>query len=238
MAPSNLHTGHRARLKEEFRARGLEGWPDHKVLELLLCYSIPQGDVNPLAHRLIDAFGDLAGVLDASPEALKKLPGMGDHSAALVKLIPQICGRYLSQTTGVRDAETANRTTDYARNFFPYFTGAAREKFLLLSLDSRFKILGLDVVGEGELAQVDVSPRRVIEAALSHNARGVVLAHNHVGAYATPSAEDTVATQNLWYVLNMVNVELVDHLIFCGDEFISMQESGKIIRKPPLREGE
>ena len=40
------HTGHRQRLKAEFLARGLEGWPDHKVLELLLCYAIPQGDVN------------------------------------------------------------------------------------------------------------------------------------------------------------------------------------------------
>ncbi len=236
MGHTNLHTGHRARLKEEFRARGLEGWPDHKVLELLLCYAIPQGDVNPLAHRLIEAFGDLSGVLDASPEALKKIPGMGDHSAGLVKLVPQVCGRYLSQTTGVQDSETAERVADYVRTFFPYFTGATREKFLLLSLDSRRKILGVDVVGEGELAQVQVSPRRVMEAALAHNARGVVLAHNHVGAYATPSAEDTIATQNLWYVLSMVNVDLVDHLIFCGDEFISMEESGKIIRTPPRQE--
>ena len=48
------HTGHRQRLKAEFLARGLEGWPDHKVLELLLCYAIPQGDVNGLAHELVE----------------------------------------------------------------------------------------------------------------------------------------------------------------------------------------
>ena len=70
------HTGHRQRLKAEFLARGLEGWPDHKVLELLLCYAIPQGDVNGLAHELVERFGSLAGALDASVEELKKVPDL------------------------------------------------------------------------------------------------------------------------------------------------------------------
>ena len=61
----SIHTGHRQRVKDEFSARGLAGWPDHRVLELLLYYAIPQGDVNDLAHELIDRFGSLSGVLDA-----------------------------------------------------------------------------------------------------------------------------------------------------------------------------
>lgn len=69
------HTGHRQRLKAEFLAQGLEGWPDHKVLELLLCYAIPQGDVNGLAHELVERFGSLAGALDASVEELKRCRG-------------------------------------------------------------------------------------------------------------------------------------------------------------------
>ena len=85
MAQTDLHRGHRARLKEEFLVRDLEGWSDHKVLELLLCYAIPQGDVNPLAHRLVERFGDLAGILDAPMKALQEVPGMGEHSALLMK---------------------------------------------------------------------------------------------------------------------------------------------------------
>ena len=64
----------------------MEGWSDHRILELLLFYAIPQGDVNELAHRLVDHFGSLAGVLDASAEELKKVPGVGDHTAVLLKL--------------------------------------------------------------------------------------------------------------------------------------------------------
>ena len=65
MSKKPIHTGHRGRVKEEFLTRGLAGWPDHRVLELILFYAIPQGDVNPLAHELIDRFGSLDRVLDA-----------------------------------------------------------------------------------------------------------------------------------------------------------------------------
>ena len=75
-----IHTGHRGRVKEEFLTRGVEGWPDHRIVELLLFYAIPQGDVNPLAHELVDRFGSLEGVLDALPEELMKVKGMGEHS--------------------------------------------------------------------------------------------------------------------------------------------------------------
>lgn len=227
---SKMHTGHRARLKEEFLARGLEGWSDHKVLELLLYYAIPQGDVNPVAHRLIDAFGDLAGVLDASSEALKQVLGVGEHTALLLKLIPQICGRYLAQTGGVLEHESADRASDYARQFYPYFTGAVREKICMLSLDSRCKVLGIDMLGEGDLAEVELNHRRIMEAALAHNARGVVLAHNHVGAYANPSMQDLTATEEIRVLLDKVGITLVDHLIFNGEDYISMMESGYLRR--------
>ena len=84
------HTGHRQRMKAEFLARGIEGWPDHRVLELLLFYSIPQGDVNGLAHDLIEQFGSLSGVLDASVEELRKVKGVGEHTAVLLRMLPAL----------------------------------------------------------------------------------------------------------------------------------------------------
>ena len=101
----SIHTGHRQRVKDEFSARGLAGWPDHRVLELLLYYAIPQGDVNGLAHELVERFGSLAGVLDAAEEELCRVPGVGQHTAVLLKLIPAAGARYLqSRTWGSRCA--------------------------------------------------------------------------------------------------------------------------------------
>ena len=226
MEKKGLYAGHRARLKQEFLARGLDGWPEHKVLELLLCYAIPQGDVNPLAHRLVDRFGDLAGILDAPMEALREIPGMGEHSALMMKLIPQVCGRYLSEVQGVRADEAADHTADYARVFLPYFTGATCERCCMISLDSRQKVVGVDLIGEGSVDQVHLDSRRVLEAALLRKATGIVLAHNHVGAYANPSVADLEMTDELRKLLEKVRITLIDHLIFNGEEYISMRDSG------------
>ena len=87
-----IHNGHRERTKTEFLARP-ESIPDHKLLELLLFYAIPQRDTNALAHTLIDHFGSLAGVLDALPEELCKVPGIGGHAAVLLKTTKEISGR-------------------------------------------------------------------------------------------------------------------------------------------------
>lgn len=228
MGGGSIHTGHRSRLKKEFLARGLEGWPEHKVVELLLCYAIPQGDLNPLAHRLVERFGDLSGILDAPIEVLKDVPGMGEHSAVLMKLIPQLCGRYMGQVGGVRAEEAADHTVDYARLLLPYFTGSTRERCCMICLDSRHKVLGVDLVSEGSLDTVPLDARVILETALLRKAKGIVLAHNHVGAYATPSWADMEATRSLVPVLEGVRIQLIDHLIFNGEDYISMRDSGAI----------
>ena len=107
-----IHTGHRKRVKEEFLARGIEGWSDHRVLELLLFYAVPRGDVNPLAHELIDRFGSLDRVLDALPEELMKVKGMGEHAVTLLKLIPASTGRYLEGRTERGTSSTPSRKPD------------------------------------------------------------------------------------------------------------------------------
>ena len=70
------------------------------MLELLLFYAIPQGDVNTVAHALMDRFGSLSGVFDAPLEELKRVPGVGEHTAVLIKMIPSVAGRYVSDRAG------------------------------------------------------------------------------------------------------------------------------------------
>jgi DNA repair protein RadC len=69
------HDGHRRRMRERYQKQGLEGFAQHETLELMLFYAIPQKNVNPLAHALIERFGSLYGVIHASPEQLMQTPG-------------------------------------------------------------------------------------------------------------------------------------------------------------------
>ena len=98
-----VHEGHRDRMKREFLQGGLRHFSEPRVLELLLFYSRLQGDVNPLAHRLLEAFGSLSGVLDASPADLAKVPGVGENTVVLLKLIPAVAARYLASRQRRRD---------------------------------------------------------------------------------------------------------------------------------------
>lgn len=218
-----LHDGHRKRLKTEFLARP-DSFPDHKVLELLLFYAIPQKDTNPLAHTLLEHFGTLAGVLDAAPEELCKVPGVGEHAAVLLKAVKELGGRYLMSRTSVENI--IRSTADAVENLRPYFYGARNERVCLLCMDGKGRQLGIRQVCEGNVHAADVSTRLIAEAALSLNAAAVILAHNHVSGLAFPSAEDRCTTDYLRGVLVQVGVELRDHLIFVDDDAVSLRDSG------------
>ena len=78
-----LHDGHRQRSKRRYLALGAEGMEDHQLLELLLFYAIPRQDTNETAHRLIQRFGSLQGVLHAAPEELTSVEGVGENAAVM-----------------------------------------------------------------------------------------------------------------------------------------------------------
>ena len=219
----SIHDGHRRRFKEEFLARP-DSFPDHKALELLLFYANPRGDTNPTAHALMERFDSISGVLDATPEELQKVPGVGEHTVALLKVTKELAGRYFSSRTSpgdiVRNVREAKALLE------DYFVGARTERVCLLCLDGKGKSLGIRVVGEGSVNSAQIISRTVVEAALSLNASRAILAHNHVSGLALPSEEDKATTQHLKDVLWSVEVKLEDHLIFTDDDMVSLRDSG------------
>ena len=225
----SIHTGHRGRVKQEFLVRGLEGWPDHRVLELLLFYAIPQGDVNPLAHILIDRFGSLSGVFHATYDQLVAVKGIGANTAALILLIPALGGRYLQERVDLKNVyQTSWEFKDLLE---PEFFGARNELVYLVCLDGKMKLLAPPkFLGEGIADAAPITTRKVMETALSCNASVVVLAHNHVSGIATPSTEDVVATQQLARSLRQVGILLYDHFVVADGDMVSMRESGYLAK--------
>ena len=211
-------------MKEEFLARGLEGLPDHRVLELLLFYAIPQGDVNPLAHALLEHFGSLSGVFHATYDDLLKVKGVGPNTAALIQLIPAVGGRYMADRVSLDGQMTC--AEDYMEALAPYFFGARTELCYLLCMDGKNKIIACRKVGEGIVDEVPILNRKVMEAVVGCNASRVVLAHNHVSGIAKPSHADIGATRQLRQLLASVNVTLVDHLIIVDGDMVSLAQSG------------
>ena len=220
----SIHAGHRQRLKERFRKEGLENFDELYVLELLLYYCITRKDTNPIAHDLLNKFGSLQRVLEADKKELMQIEGIGEHAAVFLSLIREV-GRYYQ----VQSSQIGNILTsvDQCGKFMrPYFFGRDKETVYLLCLDAKCKVLCCKKVEEGSVNSANISVRKVVEAALSANASSVVLGHNHPGGLALPSGEDVQTTKRLSNALQLVDITLVDHLIFADNDFVSVAQSG------------
>ena len=219
----SMHTGHRQRLKQQFLENGLDGFTDIQVLELLLFYSIPRIDTNPIAHRLLDHFGSLTGVLNADAEELEKIDGVGKNTATFLSLITQV-SRYYQ----IKQSEPGKvlRSLDQCGNYLvPYFLGREQETVFMLCLDAKCKVISCKKVGEGSVNSANIPVRRVVEMALAANATTVVLAHNHPSGLAIPSAEDIRTTQRVAAALQAVEIELADHIVVSKGDYVSMVQS-------------
>jgi len=222
----NVHDGHRARVKRRFLEHGLDNFDEHTVLELLLFYALPQRDVNPLAHTLIDRFGSLANVLDAPPEELTKVPGVGENAAALINLIPQISRRYLMSRA---EFDNILDSTQKAGEFIvPRFCGERDEVVYLVCMDAKYKVLCCRLLFRGSVNSASVSVRKVMEQALAAGSSNVILAHNHTSGIALPSREDLETTDRIRDALESVDIHLVDHIIVADDDFVSLADTGRL----------
>ena len=219
-----LHGGHRDRLKKRFLQQGLDGFTDIQALELLLFYSIPRQDTNPIAHRLLQRFGSLSQVLEAPPEELMQVDGIREHSAVLLNLINQMERFYLVDKA--RREQVLPTIEDCARYLQPYFYGRTNETVFLLCLDAKCKVLCCREVGEGSVNSAGISVRRIVETALREGATTVVLAHNHPSGIAIPSAEDIQTTRRVAAALQSVEIILADHIVVADDDYVSMVQSG------------
>ena len=220
----NIHEGHRKRMKERFMKSGLDDFAPHNVLELLLFYSIPRGDTNPIAHRLIDAFGSLSGVFDATPEELMKVSGVGESTAILISMIPQMARKYLEDKADA--VNVVGGCGDIGAYLLPKFVGRTNEALMMVSIDNKNKVISCSVVAEGTVDSAKVSRRKVMEEAMKVKATRVILAHNHPRGVAVPSAEDVAMTREIGRLFAQVGIELVDHIIIADDDYVSMAASG------------
>ena len=219
-----MHDGHRQRMKERFLKEGLDNFDEIQVLEFLLFYCIPQGDTNPLAHRLLDQFGSLAQVLEAPISELRKVDGIGPHTATMMHLITSLSRYYMVNRYAHNNI--LDTTESCGQYLIPYFFGRRNETVFLLCLDAKCKMLCCKEIGEGSVNSAGVPVRRIVETALNANATTVVLAHNHPSGLALPSREDVMTTRRLAAALDGVDVILADHLVIADGDYVSMVQSG------------
>ncbi len=203
------HSGHRSRMKKKLMQSGFDHMEPHEVLEILLYYAIPQRNTNDIAKNLIDRFGSISAVFDASVDMLKSA-GLTEHQALYLTMFPDIARIYL-----VDKYENQDKIIDYDN-----ITGFIRDRFI--GLEEQENVLLILIDKKGKLVY------RIVTLAINYAATSAFIAHSHPSGLALPSKEDVLVTRDLKKALKLVGIHLLDHFIVADHECVSLAESGLI----------
>ncbi len=218
--------GHRGRLRERFLTGGLSGFHDYEVLELLLSLNTPRKDTKQAAKDLLIEFKTFQGVLEATPEALGRVHGVGPVNSLGIQLIKAVSDRYLESRILHRDVvKDPASLVAFLNHFIGY---KDKEHFLGIFLDAKNRVVASDILFTGSLTASAVYPREVIIQALAHRAAAVIFAHNHPSGDTQPSKTDIQMTRNLVFALTPVGIIVHEHIITGGDGYYSFAAQGLI----------
>ena len=212
------------RPREKLLARGGAALSDVELLALLLRTGLPGRGVFELAAQVLDAFDGFAGLLQAEAADLQRIKGLGPAKRAEIVAVVEMARRALAQP--LRSAPVFD-APQKVKDYLALHLGArVQEVFAVLFLDGQHRLLALEEMFQGTLAQTSVHPREVVRRALAHNAGAVILAHNHPSGVAEPSRADEFLTQTLKSALQMVDVRVLDHLVVGRGAVVSFAERG------------
>jgi DNA repair protein RadC len=215
--------GHRQRLRDRFLERGLAGFSDAEVLELLLSFGTPRSDCKEAARQALAEFGSFAAVFETSVSALQQIAGIGPKNSFAIHFVQEVARRYLKERLrGKRYLHSSAEVKDYLVHSL---RGLKKEVFSVIFLDSSHAIIDSEVVAEGTINVNTVYPRELIARALERNAAALIVAHNHPSGSLDPSSQDRHLTRTLCLLCSLMQIQLLDHLII-GDGSYSFADHG------------
>lgn len=208
--PSYLRD-HRQRLRARFLEGGAAALADYELLEMLLFAALPRVDVKPLAHRLIAAFGDLPGVVAASPAQVQRVEGAGESVVVALRLAGAVAARMARAR--VLDRPVISSWDALLTYCHTALAHQDTESFRVLFLDRKNRLIADEEMGRGTVDHVPVYPREVLKRALELNASAVILVHNHPSGDPSPSEADVAMTEQVIRAGQALSITVHDHLI-------------------------
>ena len=223
-----IHEGHRARLTDLAFNAGLDNLSNFQVMEFFLSYIFPRGDVNPLAHRLLDRFETFTHAIEASVEDLKTVKGINDRSAKMIHMFSELF-YYFTESKMGRKCVIKNRAEiiDIVEDHLRFRNS---ENMLLLALSPSNIITHKRRLSMNKEDEVGISMIELSTFLASANPTSLVIAHGHPYGSSTPSKTDNESFKKMKDFCFSCGVNLIDSLIV-GEDGVFSQSDNKILRK-------
>ncbi|MBI5562565.1 MAG: RadC family protein [Deltaproteobacteria bacterium] len=215
----NPNAGHRKRLKDRFLKSSLDGFHDYEAVELLLTYAIPRRDVKPIAKSLMRRFGGLSGLFEAGREELLEVSGIGEDSATLILLIKEAASAYLEGSSApVLSVRMPGDVMRLVESMAPadgrpggaMEDGCPGKRLMAVYLSTKNEVLAVETVGFGGIHEAE--PRKIIEAAIRHNARSLVFVRINADGKAAPTPGERASARSLADALSSVDIIVQDYI--------------------------
>ena len=220
------------RPRERLISKGPSSLSTPELLSLLLGSGTRGESVLSLSHRILKSYGSLFKIQNASLEDLKKIRGMGDAKAAMLKACIEIARRMIIEEKVFEESESIKRkTTDTITSPDKLFeiikskiTQFSKEHFFVISLDTRNNLIGVDEISVGTLTASLVHPRETFESAIRRHAAKIIISHNHPSGETDPSDDDMKITRRLIEAGKIMGIEVLDHIIVTKTSYLSFKE--------------
>lgn len=216
-----IHDGHRKRLIETVYRAGIDNVSDIQALEFILFYVFPRGDVNPLAHRLLDRFQNISTVLEATVEDLQMVEGMGETSAKKLASLMDIFYLYSADKNKAHPAKTAGELYDHLEQLLRF---KSNENVYIMGVNAKGETVKERRLAIGSYENVQLDVKDVVLYITTQKVGRVVLVHNHPGGSCSPSTDDIAATEQFKQICTFAGCSLIDSLIIGSDGIYSIED--------------
>ena len=217
------------RPRERLVKYGVESLSLQELLSLIFGRGVKGESVVNISQKLINTFGSLDQLSEASIEELKTIRGLGLAKACQLKACFEISKRLAREESLNKNKNIIIKSP---KDLYPLLKEKIinfhKEYFMVASLDNRNKIISIDVVSIGTLNSSLIHSRETFEVAIRNHAAGIIICHNHPSCELKPSKDDLIVTQNLVKAGKLLGIEVADHLIITKDGLFSFKEK-KII---------
>ena len=213
------------RPRERLSKYGVDKLSAQEILAVLLGRGIAGESVTVTSQRLLSRFGNLKGIANATLEELSDIKGIGPAKASQIKAAFELAKRL--EDPPESDKKPVVKTPEDVENLVrTKLKGKKKEYFLVLSLDTRGKLIKTSEVSVGSLDSSIVHPREVFKEALTASAASVIFVHNHPSGDPEPSEDDIKLTKRLTDAGNILGIDVLDHVIVADHDFRSLKREG------------
>jgi DNA repair protein RadC len=220
------------RPREKLERIGTYGLGDNELLALVLGHGTRACNALMLANTVLADIGERQGLATASLDQLARTKGVGRTRAGRIIAAIELGRRTLLGCPHDKRPQILS-VQDAVALLSPQFSANEVEQFGVLLLDTRHRVKRTRILSTGAADGTWVCPRELFREALLAGATKVILFHNHPSGDPTPSPEDRELTQRLRTAGELMNIQVLDHLILANNRYYSFQET--LPQPPPTR---